>query len=245
MSMRWRIPGKSPKGIRIAVVDDEPIIRETLGAYLRNEGIQVFDAESVDTLVRLLDRQTFDLILLDIRLPDGDGLILMQQIHAETDVPVILVTSKSEEVDRVMGLELGADDYITKPFSPRELLARVNTVLRPTANIPGGREPTGARRFAGWSLDVGDRRLTSPDGDPVRLTHAEFDLLAALVCHPGRVMSRDELIGAIGGHEWNPNDRTIDVIVSRIRRKIEPDPSKPSMIQTEYGIGYVFAEPVT
>ena len=243
--MKWSAPAINPKDVHIAVVDDEPIIQETIAAYLKNEGYKVSTADGATELRRLMDRRQFDLVLLDIRLSDGDGLSLMRDLHANSDIPVILVTSKSDETDRVIGLELGADDYITKPFSPRELLARVHTVLRRLRRAPEDPRPAALRRFAGWSLHVEDRRLTNPDGEQVRLTLAEFDLLSALVNHPGRVMSRADLVETIGDREWYPSDRTIDVLIGRLRRKIEPDPSRPTMIVTEYALGYVFAERVT
>ncbi|MGQ9370240.1 response regulator [Azospirillum sp. ST 5-10] len=234
-----------PQDLQIAIVDDEPVILETLTAYFKDAGFKVFSAESAEGLRRLLAHNTVDLVLLDIRLPDENGLSLMRDIRAHSEIPVILVTSKAEETDRVVGLELGADDYVTKPFSPRELLARVQTVLRRTLPRPETEKARGVRRFAGWILSVEDRRLSSPTGETVRLTHAEYDLLAALVLHPGRIMSRNDLIDAVGDREWNPNDRTIDVLISRLRRKIEADPGKPRLIVTEYGLGYVFAERVT
>lgn len=234
----------SPQDIRIAVVDDEPVIQQTLRAYFEAAGFRVSTADSAIALRRLMDREQIDLLLLDIRLPDCDGLTLMREIRAKSNIPVILVTSRAEEADRVVGLELGADDYVTKPFSSRELLARVNTVLRRTMSAQK-EVKQGKRHFHGWSLELDAHRLISPDGETSRLTHGEFDLLAALTRHPGRIMSRDDLIASVTDREWNPNDRTIDVLISRLRRKIEPDPAKPVIIVTEYGLGYVFNERVT
>ncbi|MEF2074770.1 response regulator transcription factor [Consotaella aegiceratis] len=243
--MNWTSVTIIPNEIRIAVVDDEPVVQETLVAYLQNEGFRVAAADSASGLKRLLDRVNFDLVLMDIRLPDGDGLALMREIQERSRIPVILVTSKTAEADRVVGLELGADDYITKPFSMRELLARVHSVLRRTARPAEPPLRNKVRHFAGWSLNLDEHWLKSPEGDSIRLTHAEFALLEALVLHPFRVMSRSDLIEAIGDHQWNPQDRTIDVLVARLRRKIEVDPADPKMILTEYRLGYVFAEPVT
>ncbi len=242
--MKWSAPAINPKDVHIVVVDDEPIIQETIASYLKNEGYKVSTTDGATGLRRLMDRGQFDLVLLDIRLADGDGLSLMRDLHANSDIPVILVTSKSEETDRVIGLELGADDYVTKPFSPRELLARVHTVLRRVRRAPEETRSRAVRRFAGWSLHTEERWLKAPDGSTVRLTHAEFNLLSALVSHPGRVMSRNDLVETIGDRQWYPSDRTIDVLIGRLRRKIEPDPARPSMIMTEYAIGYVFAERV-
>lgn len=233
-----------PSDLVIAIVDDEPLIQATLVSYFENAGFRVRSADTADGLRRLMAREKIDFVLLDIRLPDGDGLSLMRDIRAESDVPVILVTGRTEEADRIIGLELGADDYITKPFSPREVLARVNTVLRRTrAPREEGRSKR-LRHFAGWCLDFEEHRLTSPAGEPVRLTVAEFDLLSALVRHPGRIMSRNDLLDVMSSREWDPNDRTVDVLVGRLRRKIEADPGRPQMIVTEYGLGYVFAEKV-
>ncbi len=233
-----------PSDLVIAVVDDEPIVQATLVDYFAKAGFGVRAADTADGLRRLMARERVDFVLLDIRLPDGDGLALMRDIRAESDVPVILVTGQTEEADRIIGLELGADDYVTKPFSPREVLARVNTVLRRTRVPPEAARNRRTRRFAGWCLDLEDRRLTAPDGSVVRLTAGEFEILAALVRHPGRIMSRNDLLDVMSGRSADPNDRTVDVLVGRLRRKIEPDPGNPRMIVTEYGLGYVFAERV-
>lgn len=228
----------------IAIVDDEPLIQSTLVTYFENAGFAVRSAETADELRRLMARERIDFVLLDIRLPDGDGLSLMRDIRADSDVPVILITSRAEEADRIIGLELGADDYVTKPFSPREVLARVKTVLRRTRAVADPAHDKRLRRFAGWSLDLETHRLTAPSGETMRLTSAEFELLAALVRHPGRIMSRNDLLDVMSNREWDPNDRTVDVLVGRLRRKIEADPAKPQIILTEYGLGYVFAEKV-
>ncbi|MGJ5178580.1 response regulator [Bradyrhizobium oligotrophicum] len=228
----------------IAVVDDEPLIQSTLVNYFENAGFAVRGAETAEQMRRLMARERIDFVLLDIRLPDGDGLALMRDIRAESDVPVILITSRAEEADRIIGLELGADDYVTKPFSPREVLARVKTVLRRTRAAADPGRHKRLRRFAGWCLDLETHRLTSPTGETTRLTSAEFELLALLVRHPGRIMSRNDLLDVMSNREWDPNDRTVDVLVGRLRRKIEADPAKPQIILTEYGLGYVFAEKV-
>ncbi|SNY91185.1 two component transcriptional regulator, winged helix family [Cohaesibacter sp. ES.047] len=235
----------NPANLKVAVVDDEPIIQETLCSYLEKEGYQVYSLDCAEKLRVLMEKQTLDLILLDIRLPDGDGLSLMSELHSKYDVAVILVTSKGEEADRIIGLELGADDYVTKPFSLRELEARIHSVLRRTLKRSEPKPIVGVKQFAGWSIDLDGHRLTNPAGELTRLTHAEFQLLAMLIKSAGRVLSRSDLITAIGGHEWNPNDRTIDVLIRRLRSKIEPNPRKPSYIMTEYALGYYFAEKVS
>jgi two-component system torCAD operon response regulator TorR len=233
-----------PSDLVVAVVDDEPLIQATLTAYFQNAGFGVRAIDTADGLRRLMQRERVDFILLDIRLPDGDGLALMRDIRAESDVPVILVTGCADEADRIIGLEFGADDYITKPFSPREVLARVNTVLRRTRFAPEAARKSRVRHFAGWCLDLEQHRLTAPSGEVVRLTAAEFEILSALVCHPGRIMSRNDLLDVMASRQWDQNDRTVDVLVGRVRRKIETDPGKPKLIVTEYGLGYVFAEKV-
>lgn len=232
-----------PCDITIAIVDDEPIIQATLTSYFAGAGFSVRAADTADGLRQLMAREAIDFILLDIRLPDGDGLALMRDIRAESDVPVILVTGCADEADRIIGLEFGADDYVTKPFSPREVLARVNTVLRRTRAAPREARTVKRRHFAGWCLDIENHRLTAPSGETVRLTVAEFEILAALVRYPGRVMSRNDLLDVMNGR-CDCNDRTVDVLVGRLRRKIEADPGKPRFIVTEYGLGYVFAEKV-
>jgi two-component system torCAD operon response regulator TorR len=233
-----------PSDLVVAVVDDEPLIQATLAAYFQNAGFGVRAIDTADGLRRLMQRERVDFILLDIRRPDGDGLALMRDIRAESDVPVILVTGCADEADRIIGLEFGADDYITKPFSPREVLARVNTVLRRTRVAPEAARKSRVRHFAGWCLDLEQHRLTAPSGEVVRLTAAEFEILSALVCHPGRIMSRNDLLDVMASRQWDQNDRTVDVLVGRVRRKIEADPGKPKLIVTEYGLGYVFAEKV-
>lgn len=227
------------------VVDDDPVARESIVGYFEQEGFKVSDAESYAGLKAILARETVDLLLLDIRLQGEDGLTIMRELRQHSDLAVILVTGRTEEVDRVLGLELGADDYVTKPFSPRELLARARTVLRrlavATAQAGKGEQVI---RFAGWRFEPDRRRLTAPGGEDVRLTRGEFELLAALLRQPGRVMSRDSLLDEISHRNWDPNDRTIDVLVARLRRKIEVDPTVPRFIVTEHGVGYVFAERV-
>lgn len=194
---------------------------------------------------RRLAAGDIDLMLLDLGLPGEDGLALMRSLREHSSVPVIVVTGRGEPVDRIMGLEIGADDYVTKPFDVRELAARVRSVLRRTIEKrekPG--DASDAVRFAGWTLRLDARRLESPQGKTVELTTGEFDLLAALARAPGRVLSRDELLAATRNREAGPFDRTIDVQIGRLRRKIEADPQHPEIIKSVRGAGYVFTPKV-
>ncbi|MGQ9371935.1 response regulator [Azospirillum sp. ST 5-10] len=226
----------------IAIVDDDAVTRDTLGAYFGQEGFTVLPARDADGLSAILARHGVDLVLLDIRLPGKDGLTITRELRATSDVGIILITGRTDRVDRIIGLELGADDYITKPFEPREILARSRSLLRrmaqaaplPAANV---------HRFDGWELRLDTRRLTAPDGTEVRLTTAEFDLLAAFVVNAGRVLSRDALLD-LTRHRADPFDRSVDRLVLRLRRILEPDPAKPRHIVTVHGSGYVFASAV-
>ena len=227
----------------IVVVEDDAVTRTKLAGYAQAAGHRVSEAEDGDGMWRILERDAADLILLDINLPREDGLDLTRKLRAQSNVGIILVTVRTDEVDRIVGLEVGADDYITKPFNPRELLARVKSVLRRAGD--GSREPTPTRRFSGWVFSAAARKLVSPDGDIVQLTRAEHELLAALADHPGQVLSRERLLALITHRSWEPGDRTIDVLVRRLRRKIEQDPGKPELIVTAHGEGYVFTPAVT
>ena len=201
------------------------------------------EAEDGDGMWRILERDAADLILLDINLPREDGLDLTRKLRAQSSVGIILVTVRTDEVDRIVGLEVGADDYVTKPFSPRELLARVKSVLRRAGD--GAREPAPGRRFAGWAFSAAARKLVSPEGEVVQLTRAEHELLSAMVDHPGQVLSRERLLALITHRSWEPGDRTIDVLIRRLRRKIEQEPGSPELIVTAHGEGYVFTPAVT
>ncbi|HTS21680.1 MAG TPA: response regulator [Casimicrobiaceae bacterium] len=227
----------------VLVVDDEPAITEVLRRYLSTQGYRVSLAESGAAMRRIMAGASVDLVLLDLGLPGEDGLTLMRALREHSPVAIIVVTGRGEPVDRIVGLEVGADDYITKPFDLRELGARVRSVLRRTlekkATSPQG-SPVDVVRFAGWMLDLGSRRLESPCGEPVDLTTGEFELLAAFVKAPGRVVSRDELLEATRNREAGPFDRTIDVQVGRLRRKIEADPQRPEIIKSVRAAGYLF-----
>jgi DNA-binding response OmpR family regulator len=229
----------------ILVVDDEPEIAEVLRRYLAAQGYTVSTAEGGAAMRRVMAEARIDLILLDLGLPGEDGLALMRSLRETSAVAVIVVTGRGERVDRIVGLEVGADDYVTKPFDVRELAARVRSVLRRTHDkLAETQAPPDVARFAGWTLHLGARRLDSPQGRAVELTTGEFELLAALVKSPGRVLSRDELLEATRNREAGPFDRTIDVQVGRLRRKIEADPRRPELIKSVRGAGYVLTPKV-
>ena len=192
---------------------------------------------------RALENGRIDLVVLDLMLPGEDGLALCRRLRARSSIPVIMLTAMGEDIDRIVGLEVGADDYLPKPFNPRELLARIKAVLRRAERGLGGSPnvPDLVYRFSGWTLDIASRQLLSPDNAEVALTTGEFELLRALVEHPQRVLSREQLLDLTRGVDAAPFDRSIDVQVSRIRRKIESDPDKPALIKTVRSVGYTFA----
>jgi DNA-binding response OmpR family regulator len=232
----------------VLVVDDDPDMRDVVGSYLEGENFQVSAAPDGKAMARVLGEKPVDLIVLDLKLAGEDGLDLMRSRKAQKDVPIIVVTGhRREEADRIVGLELGADDYLTKPFSLRELLARIRAVLR---RAEGGerrartREKHARYRFAGFELEMRARRLTSPSGEVVTLTAGEFNLLAAFLRAPHHVLSREQLLAASRVHDEEVFDRSIDVQILRLRRKLESDPSEPQLIRTERGAGYVLAVPV-
>ncbi len=234
----------------ILVLEDEPATRAMLATLMEAEGFKVSQAESGAKAHELIQQYRFDLVLLDLNLPDDDGLYIARELRAKSDVGIIMLTSRKEDIDRVIGLEMGADDYVTKPFFPRELVARVKNLLRRLSGPrTAGRRMEGppgseVRHFDGWEMDLAKRSLINPQGVEISLTRAEFDLLTALVNSAGRVLSRDQLLDAIGSQFWTPVDRTIDVLVSRLRRKMETDPKSPAMILTSHGYGYKFAPSV-
>lgn len=228
---------------RILVVDDDARIRDLLNRYLTQEGFDVLLAEDGRALTRVLTRDTVDLIVLDLMLPGEDGLSICRRLRGANDrTPIIMLTAKSEDIDRIVGLEVGADDYLGKPFNPRELLARIHAVLRrrPPAEVPGA--PSHEQevvRFGPYELDLG-QRLLRKDGEDIALTTGEFAMLKALVRHPRQPLSRDKLAQLARGREFEPFDRSLDVQVSRLRKLIEDDPSNPRYLQTVWGVGYVF-----
>ena len=236
-----------PRPLRVLVVDDDPGMQSIISEYLEQHGIEVAVAASRKDMTRLMTNATFNLIILDLRLGQEDGLDLLRELRTRGDIPVIITTGhRRDEVDRVVGLELGADDYLTKPFSLRELLARIRVVLRRVDSTPpeATREAaTGRSRFGGWVLERRARRLLDPSGAIVSLTKGEYALLLAFLDAPQRPLSREILLQSTRMHE-DIFDRSIDVLILRLLRKLEVDPTAPRMIQTERGVGYTFAVPV-
>ena len=228
----------------ILVVDDEPGVRELLRNCFEMEGFDVCEAQNGRQLKDILDKGGVDLITLDLNLGGENGFDLVREIRADYNVPIIMITGKGDTIDRVVGLELGADDYIAKPFQLREVLARARAVLRRYEGAPTSpaSDSAGERySFEGLHLNVAQRELKSEDGERRDLTTGEFDLLLAFVRRPSRVLSRDNIMELLRGHEWSPTDRSIDALIVRLRRKIERDPSAPRLIKTVRGVGYVFA----
>jgi DNA-binding response OmpR family regulator len=230
----------------ILLVDDERDIRDPLAAYLAKNGLRVTKAENAAAARQQLSAYAIDLVLLDIMMPGEDGLSLAGFIRATSGTPVILLTAKAEETDRVVGLELGADDYVTKPFSPRELLARIKAVLRRACGNgkPVHAPDAEAYAFGPWVLRTGERELVDSVGVAVPLSTGEFNLLLAFLTHPRRVLSRDQLLDLSQGRELAAFERSIDNHISRLRRKIEADPSNPALIKTVWGGGYTLAAEV-
>lgn len=237
-----------PETGHILVVDDQQEICDLVREYLSDEGFRVSVANDGAGLRDAFGRESIDLVILDLMLHREDGLQLARELRSQSDVGIIMLTGRGETVDRIIGLEMGADDYLSKPFHLRELLARVRSVLRRGAarGSGGERGQMGRERikFAGWTLDLASRELSSPSGEDVRLTTGEFELLAAFVAHPNQVLSRDRLLDLSRHREAGPFDRTIDVQVGRLRRKLEDDPKNPGMIKTVRGGGYIFTPPV-
>lgn len=223
---------------KVLVVDDDPALRDLLGRYLREQGFDVGLVGDAHAMDRYLREQTPELIVLDLMLPGEDGLSIAKRLRNEAGPPIIMLSARGEDIDRIVGLEVGADDYLAKPFNPRELLARIRAVLR--RGQDGGREPGTSTRFGPYQIDTARRRLFR-DGEPVALTSGEYALLEAFVQHPNRVLSRDQLVDLLKGYERSPFDRSVDVRVTRLRRKIEPDPAHPVYITTVWGEGYLFS----
>jgi two-component system OmpR family response regulator len=232
----------------VLIVDDDPSMRDVMGSYLENRGLQVSAVSDGRCMARVLADKPVDLIILDLKLANEDGLDLLRGLNGKSDVPIILITGhRREEIDRVIGLELGADDYLTKPFGLRELVARVHAVLR-RSEMAGRRSRKGERRlryrFAGWELSMHTRKLTSPAGNATALTAGEFNLLAAFLRSPQQILTREQLLAASRVHEEEVFDRSIDIQILRLRRKLEDNPSEPQLLKTERGVGYIFAVPV-
>ena len=232
----------------IVVLDDDPAVRQLVTEYLGENELRVTAVESGKALAAAMANETIDLVVLDLRLPGEDGMQIARRLREESAVPILILTGRAEEADRVMGLELGADDYLTKPFSPRELLARIRALLRRAraqATVADAIATVRAYRFAGWELNIGLRKLKNPEGRPIELTKGEFSLLTAFLSSPQRVLGRDQLLDLSRLHNAEVYDRSIDIQILRLRRKIEADPTQPQFIRTERGAGYIFSVPVT
>lgn len=234
----------------VLAVDDDPTIRQLVFDYLTGNELRVTTVASGKELIAVMGRDTIDLVLLDVRLQGEDGMQIARQLRERREtsaIPILMLTGRADEADRVMGLELGADDYLTKPFSPRELLARIRALLRRAktqATVADEIAKVRAYRFGDWELNLGLRKLRAPDGSSVGLTNGEFSLLAAFLSAPQRVLTRDQLLDLSRLHNAEVYDRSIDVQILRLRRKIEADSSNPQYIKTERGAGYVFAAAV-
>lgn len=228
----------------VLVVDDDSEIRKLLGEYLERSGFRVSLATDGREMRRMLEDRRPDIVVLDVMLPGEDGFALCRDLRARSGTPVIMLTARIDEMDRIVGLEIGADDYLAKPFSPRELLARLKSILRRTRRLPGVTQIAGRLRFANWTLDLAARQLTAPDGVVVALSGTEFKLLSAFVEHPGRVLDRNQLMDLTLGRESAPFDRSIDVQVSRLRTRLCDDGREPRIIKTVRNEGYVLAATV-
>lgn len=226
----------------ILIVDDDHDIRHLLKAYLEANGLMVLAAANGREMARMLSGNPIDLVILDLMMPGDDGLTLLKRERQRSQLPVIILSARGEEADRVLGLELGADDFVHKPFKPRELLARIRTVLRrfAAATQPAEQADERSYLFVGWEVDVAMRRLRDPAGEDVTLTTGEMRLLLALLAKPNRVLSRDYLLETTQGRESGPFDRSVDVVMSRLRQRLRDDPGAPQIIQTVRGEGYLF-----
>jgi DNA-binding response OmpR family regulator len=229
----------------VLIVDDDPIIRESVADYLGKHDFRVTTVADGTAMQTVIADDVVDLLVLDVKLGREDGMALAGRLRGESTIPIIMLTGRREEADRVMGLELGADDYVTKPFSPRELLARIRAVLRRRPEMQQGR-PEGVRayRFDGWELNLNTRRLKAPDGRHVELTNGEFSLLVVFLAAPHRILSRDQLIDMSRLHSDDVYNRSVDTQIMRLRRKLEAGRAKPGYIVTERGAGYMFVAAV-
>ncbi|WP_070967586.1 two-component system response regulator TorR [Vibrio sonorensis] len=230
----------------VLVVEDDIVTRSKLVGYFQNEGYRVSEASSGDEMRTLLSEQNVDLVMLDINLPGEDGLLLTRELRSQSDIGIILVTGRTDSIDKIVGLEMGADDYVTKPFELRELLVRVKNLLWRISLVNSGseghrtKEDTSLIYFGDWTFDV-QRRALCKNGDPVKLTKAEYELLVALSSYPNQVLSRERILNMISHRVDAPNDRTIDVLIRRMRAKMEYDPKNPQIFVTVHGEGYMFA----
>jgi two-component system torCAD operon response regulator TorR len=228
----------------IVIVEDDEVTRRKLAGYFTAMGYRVSEAADAPAMREVLRSDPADLLMIDINLPGEDGLELTRKLRERSEVGIILVTGRTDTVDRIVGLELGADDYVTKPFDQRELLARVKNLLRRSSRARSDMVPERAVMFEGWTFDPAHRTLKAGDGGFVELTRAEFKLLALLAGHPGQVMSRDRILHEIANRDWDPADRTVDVVVRRLRQKLGDDARHPRLIVTSHGEGYLFAATV-
>jgi len=230
----------------ILVVDDDRDIRELLSEYLQKQGYRISVARDGRAMRAAIAVAMPDLIVLDLMLPGEDGLTLCRELRSQSDVPVLMLTARSEEIDRIVGLEMGADDYLAKPFNPRELVARIKSILRRARALPLNLRPDEARliHFSGWTLEIATRDLMAPDRSRVPLSGTEFRLLRIFLDHPNRVLTRDQLIDLTQSREADPYDRSIDLQVSRVRRRLQDNPKEPALIKTARGQGYVLASEV-
>lgn len=233
---------------RVLIVDDDPLIRDLLQAYLSQEGYDVHCADTAEKAEALLGSQDVDLVLLDIRLPGKDGLTLTRELRVRSEVGIILITGRNDDIDRIVGLECGADDYVIKPLNPRELVSRAKNLIRRVRHArevhPAPACAQSLKQFADWALDTDRRRLIDARGGQTLLTHGEFQLLSVFLRNSGHTLSRDQLMDQIRNREWVPNDRSIDVLVGRLRRKLHDDPGEPQLIITIHGTGYLFTASV-
>lgn len=230
-----------PEAAHIVIVEDDPVTRTKLAAYFAAEGYRVSEAGDGAQMHDILDKRPADILMIDINLPGEDGLRLTREQRERSEVGIILVTGRTDTVDRIVGLEMGADDYVTKPFDQRELLARVRNLLRRVRRSRGDGEGKSLRRFQGWTLDLANRTLQDRQGGFADLTRAEFKALSILSGNPGQVLSRDRILHEIAHRDWDPSDRTVDVVIRRLRQKLEDDPHRPRIIVTSHGEGYLFA----
>lgn len=242
------MPVRAPSTVlaHVLAVDDDPTIREVIVDYLAQHDFRVSAVADGRAMQAVLAQDVVDLVVLDLKLQAEDGMALARRLRDESAIPIIMVTGRREEADRVMGLELGADDYLTKPFSPRELLARIRAVLRRRRPEMQQGRPEGIRayRFDGWELNLNTRRLLNPDGQSVPLSNGEFSLLVVLLGAPNRILSRDQLLDMSRLHSDDVYNRSVNTQILRLRRKLETDPAKPTYIRTERGAGYIFGVPV-
>lgn len=228
----------------IVIIEDDSVTRKRLAGALRKQMYRVSEAENAEKMAEILERDPADLLLVDINMEGKDGLTITREERSKSKVGIILLTSRDDQIDRIIGLEMGADDYVTKPFDKRELFARIKNLLARISDLTQSiksLEPV--QRFGRWNLDHMRRRLVDEDGETEPLTRAEFELLHAFTRYPGVILSRDRLLDLIQHRQWAPDNRTIDVLVGRLRKKIEADPANPEWIITVHGEGYLFAPP--